>query len=134
EPPRSFHGVAADQLEAVVAVHATAQQRGEEGRDLQLPRGLQDFMERFFGDEFMDQLPQQRPQQPSRSLGSGFVISDDGYVVANNHVVENASSVRVQFSDGTELSAEIDGRDPMTDLALLKVRTDRPLRSLAWGD
>ncbi len=83
-------------------------------------------MERFFR-QFRDQQPgshgqrQQRPRQFGQALGSGFFISADGYVVTNNHVVENASEVTVTMDDGKELSAKVIGTDPKTDLALLKV-------------
>ena len=60
-----------------------------------------------------------------RSLGSGFVINGDGYIVSNNHVVDGASEIRVRLSDGRELPAKVLGRDPKTDLALLKIEVDR---------
>jgi serine protease Do len=82
-------------------------------------------MERFFR-QFRDQQdgprgrhPQQR--QFGQALGSGFFISADGYVVTNNHVVENASDVTVTMDDGKELPAKVIGTDPKTDIALLKV-------------
>ena len=82
-------------------------------------------MERFF-KQFRDgpQGPRgqrQQPRQFSQGLGSGFFISADGYVVTNNHVVDNATEVSVTMDDGKELSAKVIGTDPKTDLALLKV-------------
>src|SRR5207248_3086842 len=71
-----------------------------------------DFFKHFFGDQ---------ARRPVRSLGSGFVINASGYVVTNNHVVDGASEVRVKLSDGRDLIAKVAGRDPKTDLALLKV-------------
>jgi serine protease Do len=68
------------------------------------------------------------------SLGSGFVISEDGYIVTNNHVVEDVDTISVRFDDGTELSAEIVGRDPKTDIALIRVNSDEPLFALPLGD
>jgi serine protease Do len=79
---------------------------------------LPDFFKRYFGDRpgFGEQ-----PQRVQRSLGSGFVVNADGYIVTNNHVVADATDVKVKLSDGRELAAKVTGRDPKTDLALLKV-------------
>src|SRR5918994_2682502 len=63
-------------------------------------------------------------QTPGQATGSGFVISDDGHIVTNQHVLDNAQSVQVEFSDGSEVNAEIVGTDPSTDIAVLDV--DRP--------
>ncbi len=68
--------------------------------------------------------PQTRQAQ---SLGSGFIISADGYVVTNNHVVGNAAKVTVVFQDGSERRAKIVGTDAKTDLALLKIEATNPL-------
>jgi serine protease Do len=68
------------------------------------------------------------------SLGSGFVISADGFIVTNNHVVEDVDSIKVAFKDGTEIEAEIIGRDPKTDVALIRVEADEPLFALSLGD
>lgn len=87
---------------------------------------FEEFLERHGGNQ-----PQQRRVQ---SLGSGFVIDPDGLVVTNNHVVEDADEVTVTFSDGETLDAEILGRDPKTDLALLKVKADRKLPFVRFGD
>ncbi len=68
------------------------------------------------------------------SLGSGFVIAEDGYIVTNNHVIEDVDSIHVVFLDGTELEGEVIGRDPKTDIALLRVDSDKPLTALPLGD
>lgn len=60
----------------------------------------------------------------SSALGSGFVISEDGYVVTNNHVIEGADEILIEFFSGEELPAKVIGTDPKTDIALLKVETD----------
>src|SRR5213593_2900541 len=61
------------------------------------------------------------PRHSQRAMGSGFVINADGYIVTNNHVVDGASEIRVKFADGRQLTGRVVGRDPRTDLALLKV-------------
>ena len=81
-----------------------------------LPKGM-DRDDPF--SQFFRQF-EQRPH-PVRSLGSGFVIHPDGYVVSNNHVVDGATEIRVRLSDGREFPATVLGRDPKTDLALLKI-------------
>ena len=69
-----------------------------------------------------------------RSLGSGVVISADGYIVTNNHVVENAENIRVSFNDRETYDAEIVGTDPQTDVALIKIDADKDLPFLSFGD
>ena len=77
----------------------------------------------------------QRPQTGNRvALGSGFIIDPQGYVVTNNHVVGEAGTVTVIFQDDSKHPAKIVGRDPKTDLALLKIETSKPLPFVAWGD
>lgn len=88
---------------------------------------FQDFFERFFDD----QLPQNRVQ---KSLGSGFVISADGYILTNNHVVDGADEIKVKFADGKELKGELKGSDPKLDLALLKVTSDEKLPVAPLGN
>lgn len=75
----------------------------------------------------------QRPRRSS-ALGSGFVISEDGYVVTNNHVIEGADEILIEFFSGEELPAKVVGTDPNTDIALLKVETDQPLPFVPFGD
>jgi len=92
--------------------------------------------EDFFRD-FMDRNGQGGPNQAprrSQALGSGFVISEDGYIVTNNHVIEGADEIQVEFFEGFELEATLIGTDPNTDLALLKVQSDEPLKFVNWGD
>ena len=76
------------------------------------------------------------PQHPQavQARGSGFIIDPDGVIVTNNHVVQNAKSVSVTLSDGTELPAKIIGRDPRTDLAVLRVDAGRKLAYVALGN
>ena len=89
--------------------------------------------EDFFRD-FMDRQPGQRRQQRSNALGSGFIISPDGYIVTNNHVIESADEISVELFSGGELDAELIGRDPRTDIALLKVESDDDLPFVEFGD
>ena len=74
------------------------------------------------------------PKVASVALGSGFIIDPSGYVVTDDHVVENAEAVTVVVQDATEYSARIVGRDPLTDIALLKIDGARPLPNVHWGD
>lgn len=74
-----------------------------------------------------------RPRRSS-ALGSGFVISEDGFVVTNNHVIEGADEILIEFFEGGELPAKVIGTDPNTDIALLKVETDEPLSFVNFGD
>ncbi len=89
------------------------------------------FFRRFF--DIPDGGDNQR-QRLERSLGSGVVISADGYIVTNNHVVENAESIRITFNDRETFDAEVVGTDPQTDLALLKIKVNRPLPHVSFGD
>jgi serine protease Do len=92
-------------------------------------------LEEFFPYPFRDPfggMPERKQLVPS--LGTGFVISEDGYIVTNNHVIEDVDSITVRLEDGTELPAEIVGRDPKTDIALLRVEADQKLFALPLGD
>jgi serine protease Do len=71
---------------------------------------------------------------PQRGLGSGFILDAAGYIVTNDHVVQNAAAIKVRLADDTELDARLVGADPKTDLALLKVDADRPLPQVVLGD
>lgn len=86
-----------------------------------------DFFERFFGD-----IPQREYKQ--RSLGSGFIISHDGYIITNNHVVEQADKIIAKISTGKEYEAKIIGKDSKTDLALIKIKPTESLPLVDIGD
>ncbi|NVL90399.1 MAG: DegQ family serine endoprotease [Desulfobacterales bacterium] len=100
-------------------------------RHFQSPFGkddpFRDFFERFFGD-----IPRREFKQ--RSLGSGFFIDKEGYIVTNNHVIENADKIKVKLKNGKEYDAEIFGRDVKTDIALIKVKSWRNLQTVKLGD
>jgi serine protease Do len=80
---------------------------------------MQDQLRRFFGRGF--QTPEQPETPNQKALGSGVIISSDGYILTNNHVVENSKTIQVTLNDGRKLSAKVIGTDPQTDVALLKI-------------
>jgi serine protease Do len=92
------------------------------------PNSLDEFFERFFGDN--------RPQREVRrsNLGSGFIIDKDGYIVTNNHVVENATDIKVSLFDMEEFDAKVVGSDPKTEVALIKIEAQRGLPIVPMGD
>jgi serine protease Do len=103
-------------------------------KDRNPPRGLappllDEFLRRFFEQQNRKGVP-----FPSTALGSGFIVDPGGYVVTDDHVVENADKIMITFQDGGQHPARVIGHDAMTDLALLKIDTDRPLPYARWGD
>ena len=88
---------------------------------------FKDFFEKFFGED-----TQREFKQPS--LGSGFIIDKEGFVVTNNHVIQDADQIKVKLGGDTEYDAEVVGRDANTDLALLKIKTGKDLPFLKLGD
>lgn len=113
-----FTGMAEKHGAAVVNI---ATVRSSDGGDMRerLQGRLPDFLEDFMGDQFGDQF--RMPQREARSLGSGFIIDADGYILTNYHVVAKADTITVQMRDRRELEAEVVGTDQQSDLALLKV-------------
>ncbi|MCW8860392.1 MAG: DegQ family serine endoprotease [Deltaproteobacteria bacterium] len=94
-----------------------------------------EFFRRFFGQPPQQQGPQKKaPKRNETGQGSGFVISADGYIMTNNHVVGDADKVTVQLLDGREYDAKIIGTDPPTDVALIKIEADEKLPFLPLGD
>ncbi len=134
--PDTFADLVDQVGDAVVNITTTsivaARQDGPQGIQPMLPPGSP--FEDFFND-FMNRNGQggQVPRR-SQALGSGFVISDDGFIVTNNHVIEGADEISVEFRSGEMLQAELIGTDPNTDIALLKVTPDTPLTSVSFGD
>jgi len=87
-----------------------------------------------FFDEFLRRGPGAQPQQRMTSMGSGFVVDASGIIVTNNHVVEGAETIEVHFHDDTILKGELVGRDPKTDLAVIRVKPAKPLPVVSFGD
>ena len=99
-------------------------------------RELNEFFRHFFGQQpFGQQQPQQPRQRQRSSLGSGFIISHDGYVLTNNHVIDGADVIHVRLNDRREYEATLVGTDARTDLALLKIEAnDLPIVKMADSD
>lgn len=91
---------------------------------------LEEFLE-FFGDRFPDGFD--RGDRESSSLGSGFIISEDGYIVTNDHVIDGADEITITLNDQRQFSAEIIGSDPRSDLALIKIEAEG-LPTVPFGD
>ncbi|MDO8352920.1 MAG: DegQ family serine endoprotease, partial [Aestuariivirga sp.] len=94
---------------------------------------FKDFFDEFLKKQRKGETPEQQDRSVS-SMGSGFVVDVSGLIVTNNHVVEGAESIEVHFQDSTILKAELVGRDPKTDLAVLRVKSETPLPVVAFGD
>src|SRR5215218_7728063 len=90
------------------------------------PFGDDPFWHQFGGQDVI--------RVPANSLGSGFIIHRDGYVVTNNHVTDRARQIHVELADGRKLPADLISADPDADLAILRISSDRPLPYLALGD
>jgi len=88
---------------------------------------FREFFDRYFGEDFQREF-----KQPS--LGSGFIFDEEGFVVTNNHVIEDADQIKVKLKDDREFDAKIMGRDPNTDLALLKIESGENLPTVKLGD
>lgn len=97
------------------------------GRRSPFDEFFEEYFERFFGD-----MPQREYKQ--RSLGSGFIIDKEGYILTNNHVVEKAQQIKVKLYDSREYDATVVGRDPKTDIALLKINPRQTLPVATLGD
>jgi len=131
--PNNFSQLAKDAKPSVVNIRTVTTVKGG-GR----------VFRHFFGNPFNDKKnpfddfwgPNNQPEQDykQRSLGSGFIIDNEGYIVTNNHVVENADQIKVKLADDREFDAEIVGRDPNTDLALIKISADTDLVPIKMGN
>lgn len=129
--PDSFAELAEALLPTVVNIStAQAAGRAADAPDIPDDGPFNDYFRDFFGRKGEGDGPRRRVS----SLGSGFIIDASGLVVTNNHVVADADEITVILYDDTELPADVVGLDPKTDLALLRVETDRPLPATRWGE
>jgi len=112
--PVSFADLIQRVSPAVVSISVRQRTGAQERFDFEnLPPGLEEFMKRF---------PERGPRRTPTALGSGFFIAENGTIVTNNHVVQDAEEIDIRLSDGRELKAELVGTDPGTDLAVLKIK------------
>lgn len=131
--PDSVADTAARVVDAVVNISTSQTIEARKGVQVpQLPPGspFEDFFDEFF---------KKRGEEGGRarkvsSLGSGFVIDASGIIVTNNHVIADADEIYANFTDGTKLKAELVGRDTKSDLAVLRVKPEKPLKAVSFGD
>ena len=134
--PESLAPLAEQISPAVVNITTSTVVEGRTGPQGIVPEGSP--FEDFFR-EFQDRNGEGNRPRRSSALGSGFVISEDGFIVTNNHVIDGADEILIEFYPGDgqpieQLKAEVVGTDPNTDLALLKVEADQPLKFVSFGD
>ena len=137
--PDSLADLSAQVSDAVVNISAV-QTEPKRPKGLEPPGGgdpFDDLFEEFFRRRRQGQGPQM-PELPhpkkSSSLGSGFVIDSSGIVITNNHVIADATEITVIFTDGQKLKAEIVGKDQKVDVAVLRVKPEKPLKAVKFGD
>ncbi len=134
--PEGIADVAEQVIEAVVNI-STSQNVGARGNQQQLPNDPQidDLFRDFFNRRGQGEPKGERaPPRRVNSLGSGFIIDATGIVVTNNHVIAEADEITVILNDGAKIKAELIGRDQKTDIALLRIKPDRPLKAVRFGD
>lgn len=137
-PNGSFAPIVAVDKPAVVTVTTVMKVQSQDMSEEQSFGGnspFDDYFRQFFGDQGIP-MPKTPPQQAQRdeALGSGFIVDADGTIVTNNHVIDGATSIKVTLDDGTELPAKLVGHDAKNDLAVLKIKADKPLPTVKWGD
>ena len=130
--PESFADLVEKLSPSVVSIASTTiVDNNSQNQIPQFPEGSP--FDEFFKDYF--DRDQRRSQRPMTGLGSGFIISNDGIIVTNNHVIEGADEITVILSDESEYSAELLGRDPKADIAVLKINPNiKKLTAVKWGD
>jgi serine protease Do len=136
DPSKGFADLVDRVMPAVISVQVKFQNAAMDDEDRnqrQMPPEFRDFFEQF--PQFRGQ-PFNAPREPrgGTGQGSGFIITPDGYAVTNNHVVRNAEEVTVKLHGGEELSADVIGTDPKTDLALIKIKGDRTFPTVKFAD
>ncbi len=133
--PASLADLVDSVSEAVVNISATQtveEKQADASPDLPKGTPFDDMFEQFFRNHGQNGEPP-RPRKTS-SLGSGFVIDESGIVITNNHVVGDANDIMVIFTDGRKMKADIIGKDPKVDVAVLRVHSDKPLKIVKFGD
>jgi len=116
----SFAPIVQKVTPSVVQVYVTTKGASNFAGQGQGQQDLQDQLRRFFGRQF-PQMPEQQQNPSEKALGSGVVISADGYILTNNHVVQNARTIQVKLTDGRTFSGKVIGTDPATDVGLVKI-------------
>ena len=133
--PETFSKLADELSPSVVNISTTQliENKYNNRPQFQFPPGspFEDMFRDFFDMDRGNKAPRKRK---ATSLGSGFVIDETGYIVTNNHVIGEADQIEVVFQDETKLKAELVGKDPKVDIALLKVKSKKKLKALKWGD
>lgn len=135
ERPGSFTELAKTVKPSVINIRSTKLVKHPSG-GFWSPFGPKSPFRDFFGDEFFERFFGEMPPRefPQNSLGSGFIIDEQGYILTNNHVIEKAEEIKVILSDEEEFDAKVVGRDPKTDIALIKIETKKPLQPVTMGD
>src|SRR3984957_14098763 len=128
----SFAPIVQKVTPSVVQVYVTTKGANNFAGQGQGQQDLQDQLRRFFGRQF-PQMPEQPQNQGEKALGSGVVISSDGYILTNNHVVQNARTIQIKLTDNRTFSGKVIGTDPATDVALVKVDADN-LQPITFAD
>jgi serine protease Do len=132
-PPESFAELADALLPAVVNISTTQTLEGHPGIEIPgFPPGSP--FEEFFKEFFERNQPRDQQQRRATSLGSGFIVDPGGYIVTNNHVIQDADEITVILHDDTRLPAKLVGRDAKTDVAVLKVEPTIKLPAVPFGD
>jgi serine protease Do len=133
--PDNIADVAEKVIDAVVNISTSQKVETRNSPMPQLPNDpqLDELFRDFFNRRGQSDPPNHGPRRVN-SLGSGFIIDASGIVVTNNHVISDADEVTVILNDGSRLKAEIIGKDQKTDIALLRVKPDKPLKALKFGD
>ncbi|MGO7582624.1 DegQ family serine endoprotease [Rhizobium ruizarguesonis] len=134
-PSGSFASIVDADKPAVVTITTTMKATDVSAGEQESP--MDEQFRQFFEDQGIPlphQAPKNRPSQQAMALGSGFIISTDGVIVTNNHVIDNAVDIKVTLDDGTELPAKLIGTDPKSDVAVLKIEAGKPLQTIGWGD
>jgi len=134
--PEGIADVAEQVIDAVVNISTSTNVGARGNQQPQLPNDpqLDELFRDFFNRRGEKGQPKGAPPRRVNSLGSGFIIDATGIVVTDNHVIAEADEITVILNDGSRIKAELMGRDQKTDIALLRIKTDKPLKAVRFGD